>query len=375
MIYYIDPTSYLNLAIYDHSLLSNIKGIDITYYANVRYDYLPIANVNMRKTFKYSGYKNPLAKVFSYTKSIMRILRDAKRERPDLVHIQWIRFWPLDYAVIFLLHLLGIKVIYTAHNVLPHTRHWGDCIMHRLYYKAVDKIIVHAERTKQEISALADCAEKVSVIPHGVLSTSCNLNDCERRIEELRQKHGINTDTVVFSCLGLQNKYKGTEMVFQTWRESEIIKRSDCALLVIGKNENVDYSMVNGMSNVHIVNEKVSEIDFHAYMRLSSVVLLPYISISQSGVLFSALQAEIPVLVTDVGGLADPLKIAPVGWNIGEPSLNNVRTAIEWLCANKQEIDKIKQDDTAFRKVRDAYDWSNISALTANLYNHTKSQK
>ena len=55
MIYYVDPQSYQNLAVYDHSLLSNMAGADITYYANVRYDHLPLPNVKMRKVFSYSG--------------------------------------------------------------------------------------------------------------------------------------------------------------------------------------------------------------------------------------------------------------------------------------------------------------------------------
>lgn len=131
MIYYVDPQSYQNLAVYDHSLLSNMAGADITYYANVRYDHLPLPNVKMRKVFSYSGCSNPLAKILSYTRSMVGILLDARRERPTVIHIQWIRFWPLDFLLVFLMHLLGIKVIHTAHNVLPHTRHAGDSTMYR----------------------------------------------------------------------------------------------------------------------------------------------------------------------------------------------------------------------------------------------------
>lgn len=373
MIYYVDPQSYQNLAVYDHSLLSNMAGADITYYANVRYDHLPLPNVKMRKVFSYSGCSNPLAKILSYTRSMVGILLDARRERPTVIHIQWIRFWPLDFLLVFLMHLLGIKVIHTAHNVLPHTRHAGDSTMYRLYYKAVDRIIVHSERTKRELDDLSGCAAKTCVIHHGVLASACDMDQCNRRMEELRQRHGLNSSTVVFACLGLQNKYKGTDMVFKAWKDSKVLCGSDSALLVVGKNENIDYSVVEGMSNVHIVNEKVPELDFNAYMRLSSVILLPYVKISQSGVLFSALQAGVPIMVTDVGGLAEPLKVARVGWNIGAPSVCHLQAAMEQLYTDRRQIDEIRQDYAAFESVRKAYDWSGISAQTMELYGLAKS--
>lgn len=367
-VFYIDPQSYLNLSVYDYSLLKDMKDVEVTYYANIKYDCECPTGVTMRKVFQYSDCTSPLAKLLSYTKSMMRILMDARREKPDFIHIQWIRFWPLDYMILLVLHLLGIKVVYTAHNVLPHTRHFGDKTMFRLYYRAVDKIIVHSKRTKQEIIAMTGNARKTAIIHHGILNSKVDSTQCEERIRELRKEFCISDNTVVFSCLGLQNKYKGTDMVFRAWKASEKINKSNCVLLVVGKNENIDYSVIADRANVHIVDAKVSDLDFNAYLRLSSVVLLPYLNISQSGVLFSALQAGIPVLVTDVGGLAEPLEIANVGWNIGQPSLTHLQCAMEKLCSDKPRIDAIRNDTDSFEKVKKAYDWSEISEQTANLY-------
>lgn len=367
-IFYVDPQSYSNLAVYDYSLISNIKDFQIVFYANVKYDYRELQDTVVRKIFCYGQLSHPLSKALSYTKSILRLYKDARKERPDIIHIQWIRLWALDYILVFLLQHLGIKVIHTAHNLLPHVHHTGDRTKYRLYYRAVNGIIVHSERTRNEMGHMAGCEDKTWVIHHGMLPSHSNPDDCARRMEQLKRQKGIDSNTMVFACMGIQSTYKGTDTVLKVWSTSSILQKSNSMLLIVGKNENIDYSPVRNMPNVHIVNGKVPEPDFNAYMQMASVILLPYTAISQSGVLFSALQAGIPVLVSDVGGLAEPLRIAPVGWNIGEPTAEHLREAMERLAQDKGLADQVRNDTEAFGKVRQAYDWKNIGLRTTDMY-------
>ncbi len=368
MIYYIDPQSYLNLAVYDHSLLENVSGVEVRFFGNVNYDCLPMNCADTHLVFSYSNKKSGMAKIVSYCRTMMGITFRAIRERPKVIHVQWVKFLPLDWLVVVVLHVMGIRFVHTAHNVLPHNPKRFDRMLYRLYYKAVDVLVVHSERTRHELAAFIGNERKIRVIHHGILPSDCEESECRERMAALRGELGIGPRTVVFSCLGYQNKYKGTDIVFRAWNASEVLRKGDCRLLVVGKNENLDYSAMRQSGNVHIVDAKVPQLDFDAYLRLSSVVLLPYVSISQSGVLFTALDAGVPVMVTDVGGLAEPLQVARVGWNIGAPQEDSLRAEMERLALNPSEIDAVRADADAFERVRQAYSWKEIGAETVSLY-------
>jgi glycosyltransferase involved in cell wall biosynthesis len=84
----------------------------------------------------------------------------------------------------------------------------------------------------------------------------------------------------------------------------------------------------------------------------------------------TTISEKIPTLVTNVGGLPEPLKLAKIGWII-EDDINeaNLQAALLNILHNPEEIRKIKQDENAWRKVQDYYDWHNISLQTQGLYN------
>ena len=368
-IFFVDPQSYNNLAVYDSSLLTNMEGVCVTYFCNELYQCPEVPGVTHRAVFRYSRCGNALTKALSYSASVGRIAVAALRQRPDAVHIQWFRLWLLDYLLVFFFRLLGIRVVYTAHNVLPHTVRRGDKFRYVRYYHAVNAIIVHAQRTKEELVRMSGVApDKVNVIRHGVLLSASDRTLVGQRTEQLRQALGIQPGTVVFSCLGIQNAYKGTDLVVDVWSRSSVLQSSDCFLLVVGKNENIDFSPLDGLKNVAVINRKVSDEDFDAYMALSSVVLLPYRAISQSGVLFTAVQAGTPVMVSDVGGLPEILSAGKVGWNIGEASLESVGAMLEHLARHPEEIDAVASDKEAFTAVRQAYDWAVIARQTRQVY-------
>ena len=138
--------------------------------------------------------------------------------------------------------------------------------------------------------------------------------------------------------------------------------------LIVGKSEGAHYDNLKDCSNVYIVNEVVSDLDFDAYLRLASAVVLPYRRIYQSGFLFTALQRGVPVIVSNVGGLPEPLKLAKVGWNIGETSVDNLKKALETIVQAPDSLFAIKNDREAFETVRKEYSWDKIGQQTSELY-------
>lgn len=372
-VYYIDPQSYNNLSMYDYSLLQGINDFELYYYHNEQYDCPLMNHIFHRNVFVYSSKRGKLSKTISYCKSMASIFKDVIKEHPDIVHIQWLRLWILDFLFAVFLRAFGVKLVFTAHNTLPHDPHIGDNFLYKLYYRVTSAIIVHTQRTKLEISSeFGICPEKIHVIPHGMLESDVCNDVVLKRCEELKKQLNINSNDIVFSCLGYQYEYKGIGLVADAWAcDKMLFDNTNVHLLVVGKNRNVNpmvFNKVKDFANVFVFDGQLSSVDFDAYLMLSSVILLPYISISQSGLMFSALSNNIPILVSDVGGLTDPLYYANVGWNLGEPTTENVRKYLLYLISHKEEIDNIHQDVQAFDKIKEVYSWNKISTATSQLY-------
>lgn len=91
---------------------------------------------------------------------------------------------------------------------------------------------------------------------------------------------------------------------------------SHILFIIAGKGDIITPKMMHGYNNVLVINNFIPSEQLEAIMRVTDVQLLPYRTISQSGVLLSTIDKEIPYIATDVGGLSEPLSIASIGWLI-----------------------------------------------------------
>jgi D-inositol-3-phosphate glycosyltransferase len=373
-LFYIDPQSYNNLSLYDKSLLEHVSDCEIHYFHNVKYQLSPISHVQHHACFSYSDLSG-VAKIWSYSLSMMKIVIGAYRLRPKVAHVQWFKFFPVDMLFVTLLHLLHCKVVYTAHNVLPHNPKKRDRFVYGWLYRHADAIIVHTNRSKVELMQLFDInGKKIQVIHHGMLPSATNPDEVHQRSETLQAT--LHTkEKIVFASMGYQNSYKGIDLLSQVWTGNpELFNNDHLMLLIVGKVQDVDVNPLRACRNVHVVDELVSDIDFDAYLSLASVVLLPYRNISQSGVLFTALQRNIPVLVSNAGGLTEPLGIAKVGWCMGAATKDNLEKAILDIIQHPDQLNNVADDVSAFNEVKAKYSWKEIGQQTSRLYSRLSSR-
>ncbi len=367
-VFYIDPQSYNNLSIYDFQLISSMKGVDVVYFHNKKYQLASFPCREYHAVFSYSDKKG-VAKGLSYVFSLMRVALSVLTCRPKVVHIQWFRAFSVDSLFLRFLRSVGVKIVFTAHNVVPHNATKTDVSHYAWYYQHVDAIIVHTERSREELCEQFGVApEKITVIPHGLLPSNADPRQVATRAEWLREALGTQ-GKIVFACMGFQNYYKGVDIVSEVWCTHEELRDNDnCMLLVVGKVQNVDLNKLGECKNVVIVDGVVSDVDFDAYLSLASLALLPYRKISQSGVLLTCLQRGVPVVVTDVGGLTDPLRYANVGWNIGATSAENLSRQMLSLVKEPEQIAAVANNHEAFQRIAEVYSSESISAGTVKMY-------
>lgn len=366
-ILYIDPQSYNNLEKYDYGVLSSIKDFDIYFFGSVLWKGAKIPNAHMNLWFNYNLKSNPINKAFSYAKTIFKIVKYINKIKPQIVHIQWLRLWIVDLTFVKYLKSRGIIIVFTAHNILPHDTGNKHFNQFKKFYSIVDSIIVHSEKTKSELCDRFNINDnKVSVIPHGIINLCCDEKLVLDNMISFSKKYQLKGKKI-FSSLGLQSKYKGIDVLIDVWSKSKEFKdNDDVRLILAGINKGIDYSPVKNIKNVILMDWKLTDEEFISLTRLSNIILLPYREISQSGVLFTAISNNVPVLVSNAGGLSEPLKIGNIGINIGDLTFNHLYESL--LNILDDEILISFNNVTSFEKVKKFYSWNTISLKTQNLY-------
>lgn len=365
---YIDPQSAYNLAQYDYSLLSNVDA-EITYCCNIRYDAKEIANANYRYVFSYAKYKWRVLKALSYVLSILKVIAIVRKTRPDVIHIQWWRLWLVDYMALSFYKKYGGCVVFTVHNVMPHDSgiHYKKKCSH--YYNRVDKLIVHVSQTKEQlVNEFFLPAKKIFVVPHGLLKNNVDISVVNSYETELEIKWNVR-NKIVFSLLGYQSHYKGTDILKAVLEKSKLLQNNpDILFIIAGKGDIITPEMMHGYDNVLVINNFMPSEQLEAIMRVTDVQLLPYRTISQSGVLLSTIDKEIPYISTDVGGLSEPVHIAPIGWIISSNSVDDFLSLLEFLVLHSEEIRDKKNNKIGWKAIKQYYAWESIGKKTMNCY-------
>jgi glycosyltransferase involved in cell wall biosynthesis len=233
------------------------------------------------------------------------LIRQIKSFGPDVVHLQHGHLWFNAF-----LPLLGrYLLVVTAHDARHHV---GDKVSRKTPQAIVDfgfrrasRLIVHARQVKKVI--VRECgmsADTVDVVPHISLGSAPDGNWPSPREPQ---------PTVLF--FGRIWDYKGLEYLIRAepFITAEV---PDARIVIAGEGE--DFGRYRRLM-VHperfvVYNEFVSD-DLRATLfQQASVVALPYIEASQSGVLPLAYMHMKPVVATTVGGLPEMIEEGRTGY-------------------------------------------------------------
>tara|TARA_B100000787_G_scaffold169992_1_gene163316 strand:- start:328 stop:1470 length:1143 start_codon:yes stop_codon:yes gene_type:complete len=366
LIFYVDPMSYGNLGIYDFNLINKMKSNKIFFFGNINYDYKKFSTkITTSFIFSYSNKSNNIKKLMSYLSSMIRLTKVVLVLKPETIHIQWIKFWFVDLLFLLLLKIRNINVVYTAHNLLPHNRKKFDFIKFKIYYNLIDEIIVHSNDTKSEFNTNFNLNKNIHVIEHGILDINISTNDISSTKTRINEKLKLK-NKVVFSVLGYQDYYKGCDIVRDMWSQQSFFCENDNFQLIIwGKNKGIDYSILSDLGNVNIRDEYISNEEFISIVQLSSVLIMPYRHISQSGLLLTAINERTPVIVSKAGGLSEVIKYGEVGEVMNNFSTTDLMfTILKFINKSNNGV----YNNSEFSKVKKEFSWDKILLKTESLY-------
>lgn len=131
---------------------------------------------------------------------------------------------------------------------------------------------------------------------------------------EARTMLGLVNGVTTILCIGFIQWNKGFERLAKIFRERSY---QNLLLYIVGSVRKGDAeaetyynslsALCEGTGNIMLINKYLSDEDFDIWINASDYVALPYVRISNSGVLGRARLLNIPAIVSDIGGLGDQI--------------------------------------------------------------------
>ncbi len=245
--------------------------------------------------------------------NIIRTARYIRKKKPDMVLIQW---WHPYFAPCYFLlaKFMGKQnITFVCHNVFPHERFPLDKKLTRLTLKNGTHFIVHAKEEQTELKQIMshpDC----QVTPHPSYNAFCFEHMTKA---QARERLGLLADEKALLFFGFVRPYKGLKYLINAMpRVKECL--GNMKLLVVGEFAGPDdkaayIRQIKELSaadaaleaSILIYDGYTPDREVEQYFAASDMVVLPYESATQSGIVQIAYGFGKPVVVTDVGGLPD----------------------------------------------------------------------
>jgi glycosyltransferase involved in cell wall biosynthesis len=264
----------------------------------------------------------------SWIKTVVALKRDAV----DIVVVQW---WNPFFGIAFgtIVSLLRLfsksKICFLCHNVMPHESTLLDRLLSKYAFFVGKYFIVHSDEDRRHLLSMKPGAI-VRQNVHPTLSIFGEFAVYDKN--QARAALGIQPEKKVLLFFGLIRPYKGLKYLIQAM--ARVIQVMDCVLLIVGefyeaKEGYLALIRTLGLED-HIVirDEYVKNELVSLYFSGADVVVLPYISATQSGIVQIAFGLNKPVITTNVGGLPEAVEDGKTGFVVDAESPEELAKAI-----------------------------------------------
>lgn len=232
---------------------------------------------------------------------------NIKRKKPDLVIIQWWHpyFAPCYWMIGYLLKK-HTSILFVCHNVFPHERFLADHCLTKLALQAGNGYLVHSSMDSKDLLAVKKEANfLLSPLPAFNAFPRSGMTQ-----EQARAYLNICGSPNILLFFGLIREYKGLSYLLEAM--PQIIEHNRDTLLIVAGEFNGDKEKYTDLIQhlrinhyIKIFDQYIPDSAVEKFFLASDLIVLPYISATQSAVVQTAFSFERPVIVTNVGGLPE----------------------------------------------------------------------
>ena len=292
------------------------------------------------------------ANPFSYIKTY-RAIRDWK---PDLLIVRyWMSYFAPSLGYITRRMKKHCKVVSILDNVVPHEPRFFDTPLTRYFLKGSTGCVTLCEAVSEDLLRIRPDA-KFTVIQHPLYSHFGAKKDRA----EAEHKLGLKPGKKNILFFGLIRKYKGLDILLEAFG-----KLSDEYQLIIagepyGSFEPYQQIIDTLPGKDRIVKELkyIKDSEVSDYFSAADLAVLPYRSATQSGISSVSYHFEVPMIVTDVGGLKETIGDRGTGLVSKEGTPDAIRTEIERYFADPAIAENCIEN---IRKEKERLSWSSFA--------------
>jgi len=231
----------------------------------------------------------------------LQAFKQVKSFSPDVIVIQWWQpfFGLLVGTLARLFRRAGFKCIIECHNVISHEGNPLDKLLARFALSAADHFITHSTQDREDLLSIVP-GKEVTVSP-----LPC-LDEFSGPAAESR----FPGRTILF--FGTIRKYKGLDVLLAAM--PRVLLKVECNLIIVGEfYDSIDkYRQLirehRLESYVRVDNRYVPNEEVPGIFKQADVLVLPYLTATQSAVARLALSNGLPIVASRTGGLSEVVR-------------------------------------------------------------------
>jgi glycosyltransferase involved in cell wall biosynthesis len=287
------------------------------------------------------------------------------KQNPDIIAIDW---WHPFFGIcmrgitLLLNRRNKKKIIFITENVISHEANAVDKLLTKIGLKYASGFLALSESVELFLKTMFKKKVFRSALPiYDFYKDNHEPTVEARNTYKLKNKLGFGNDDIVLLFFGLVRKYKGLDILIESFG-SVAGKYENVKLLVVGEfyEDPAPYydliKKLNISDKVHLENRYIPNEEVDSYFKISDCVVLPYRSATQSGILSMAYGFRKPVIVTDVGELGAWVREGATGYVVKSNKESLEDGIIQFLLEKDtvhypENIEKVLQEKDIFQNV------------------------
>jgi len=256
----------------------------------------------------------------------IKVGNQIAQEKPSLVLIRyWLPFMSPALGTIarVIRRKKNTKIVCIADNIIPHDKRTADKILTKYFMLPIDGFITMSNKVTQDLLQFNSNANYKQVV-HPLYDNFGKIIDKR----EARKYLKIEPNIKLVLFFGFIREYKGLDLLLDAM-DTDDVKKQSIQLIVAGEfyqNKDVYLDQINqkGISSqVRIIDDFIPDDMVRYYCCAADVIVQPYKKATQSGVTPLAYHFEVPMIVTNVGGLPEMVKDGESGL-VCEPNSQSI---------------------------------------------------
>jgi glycosyltransferase involved in cell wall biosynthesis len=295
-----------------------------------------------------------VAKGVAHLWGLLRLVARALRERPDVVHFQWLVVPPLDALAVLALRRRA-AVVLTVHDTVPFNGDrlsWLQTAGLGLALRSCDALIVHTREARDRLIARGFSGDRIAVIPHGPLRLHVPL------------PAGSESAVRQFTLFGELKPYKGIDVLLDAVARLAPEARARARFVIAGRPR-MDLAPVErqiaalGLGDVvELRPRRLSEPEMAELFAATDCFLFPYRQIDASGVYYLTKALGKWMIASRVGIFAEELASGERGALVTPEAPEELARAIGDVIAQPPRPAAYAPD----------HEWMAIGASTVQVY-------